>query len=305
VEDGEPAKHDLAGKPAKQAQGNRRDKNDGVDQPANDAEQAEAGHSAKRAVSTKRIEARDPAEQGEPIEPGKPNGPGKPGKPGEPAEPGKPIEPGKPGKPGKPAESIEPGKPGKPAEPAEPAESIEPGKPAEPIGPGEVRDPAERDEVDKLAEQWARSGMPPAAIARLELSKRVSRLALRHEQAMKTSLADLGLTYAEFDVLAALRRAAGPLRPSELTRSLFLTSGGTSNVLQRLTAAGYVEREANAADARSRWVRLTPAGESIVDKALITSTRVHEDLLAGIPDTTIRAAADALRDITRVTDRRH
>jgi DNA-binding MarR family transcriptional regulator len=278
VEDGEPAKHDLAGKPAKQAQGNRRDKNDGVDQPANDAEQAEAGHSAKRAVSTKRIEARDPAEQGEPIEPGKL---------------GKPIEQGKPGKPGKPAE------PGKPIEQGKPAE------PAESIGPGEVRDPAERDEVDKLAEQWARSGMPPAAIARLELSKRVSRLALRHEQAMKTSLADLGLTYAEFDVLAALRRAAGPLRPSELTRSLFLTSGGTSNVLQRLTAAGYVEREPNAADARSRWVRLTPAGESIVDKALITSTRVHEDLLAGIPDTTIRATADALRDITRVTDRRH
>jgi DNA-binding MarR family transcriptional regulator len=278
VEDGEPAKHEGAGKPAKQSQGSRRDKNDGVDQPANDAEQAEAGHSAKRAVSAKRIEARDPAEQGEPIEPGEP------AEQGEQGEQGEPIGPGKPGKP------IEQGKP------AEPAESI---------GPGEVRDPAERDEVDKLAEQWARSGMPPAAIARLELSKRVSRLALRHEQAMKTSLADLGLTYAEFDVLAALRRAAGPLRPSELTRSLFLTSGGTSNVLQRLTAAGYVEREANAADARSRWVRLTPAGESIVDKALITSTRVHEDLLAGIPDTTIRAAADALRDITKVTDRRH
>jgi DNA-binding MarR family transcriptional regulator len=161
------------------------------------------------------------------------------------------------------------------------------------------------DEVDRLATHWAASGVTPAAIARLELSKRVSRLALRHEQAMKPALAELGLTYAEFDVLAALYRADGPLRPSELTRALFLTSGGTSNVLQRLTAAGHVEREPNAADARGRWVRLTPAGEAVTDKALAVSARVHEDLLAGIPDATIRAAADALREITAVTDRRY
>jgi DNA-binding MarR family transcriptional regulator len=161
-----------------------------------------------------------------------------------------------------------------------------------------------QDEVDKLADQWRRSGMPPAAIARLELSKRISRLALRHEQAMKTALADLGLTYAEFDILAALRRANGRLRPSELTKSLFLTSGGTSNVLQRLTAAGYVEREPNPEDARSRWVHLTPTGQEITDKAMTTSTRVHEDLFAGIPDPTIRAAANALREITKTTDHR-
>ena len=161
------------------------------------------------------------------------------------------------------------------------------------------------DEVDRLAAGWAAAGMSPAAIARLELSKRVSRLALRHEHVMKAALAELGLTYADFDVLAALNRADGPLRPSELTRALFLTSGGTSNVLQRLTAAGYVERAPNAEDARGRWVRLTPAGEAITMKALAASAQVHEGLLAGIPDATIRTAADALRAITAVTDRRH
>jgi DNA-binding MarR family transcriptional regulator len=162
-----------------------------------------------------------------------------------------------------------------------------------------------RDEVDQLAGLWTAAGMPSAAIAQLELSKRVSRLALRHEHAMRSALSEVGLTYAEFDVLAALRRADGPLRPSELTRSLFLTSGGTSNVLQRLTAAGHVEREANAADARSRWVRLTHQGKDLTDKAMAISMRVHEDLLAGIPEPAIRAAADALREITAITDRRH
>jgi DNA-binding MarR family transcriptional regulator len=161
------------------------------------------------------------------------------------------------------------------------------------------------DEVDRLAELWTAQGVSPATIAQLELSKRVSRLALRHEQAMKAALSEVGLTYAEFDVLAALRRAGGPLRPSELTRLLFLTSGGTSNVLQRLTAAGHVEREANAEDARGRWVRLTPQGQALTDKAMAISIRVHEDLLAGIPEATIRTAADALREITAITDRRH
>jgi DNA-binding MarR family transcriptional regulator len=162
----------------------------------------------------------------------------------------------------------------------------------------------ERDVVDKLADHWTAAGMPPAAIARLELSKRASRFALRHEQAVKAALTDLGLTYAEFDVLATLRRTGTPLRPSELTKSLSLTSGGTSNVLQRLTTAGYVEREPNTKDARSRWVRLTPTGEQLTDKALTRSTNALEALLAGIPALKIRAAADALREITAITDHR-
>lgn len=162
-----------------------------------------------------------------------------------------------------------------------------------------------RDEVDKLADHWAAEDMAPEAIARFELSKRVSRLALRHEQAMKAGLAKVGLTYAEFDVLVALRRAGVAVRPSELTRSLFLTSGGTSNVLQRLTAAGYVAREANTEDARGRWVRLTQAGEAVTNKAMTVSAHVHEDLMAGIPPEAIRTAADALREITARTDRRH
>jgi DNA-binding MarR family transcriptional regulator len=141
-------------------------------------------------------------------------------------------------------------------------------------------------------------------VARLELSKRVSRLAVRHEQAMKAELAELGLTYAEFDVLAALVRAAGPLRPHELSQALFLTSGGTSNVLARLTAAGHVERTTDPADARGIRVTLTHPGRSIAEQAMAASIRVNADLLAGVPVDAIRAAADALRAVLAPLDRR-
>jgi DNA-binding MarR family transcriptional regulator len=158
-----------------------------------------------------------------------------------------------------------------------------------------------RDDVDGLAERWAADGMAPDAVARLALAKRVSRLSLVFEQAMKAALGDLGLTYAEFDVLAALRRAGGRLRPSELAKSLYLTSGGTSNVLQRLTAAGYVAREQNESDARSRWVHLTAEGTEITDKAMATSVEVHERTLAAVPAEAIHKAAEALRPITTQT----
>jgi DNA-binding MarR family transcriptional regulator len=161
-----------------------------------------------------------------------------------------------------------------------------------------------RDEVDDLAERWAAAGLSADAVARLSLSKRVSRLAVLVEQALKAELAALGLTYAEFDVLAALSRATGPLRPSELTKALFLTSGGTSNVLQRLTAAGYVAREPDESDARGRRVHLTPEGREVTQRAMALSVHVHDDVLAGIPTATIEKAADALREVVAVTDRR-
>lgn len=168
-----------------------------------------------------------------------------------------------------------------------------------------VRDEGTRDEIDALVPAWA-AELSPELVATLELSKRVSRIDALFEQAIRTELAALGLTYAEFDVLAALSRAGEPylLKPSELSRSLFLTSGGISNVLQRLTAAGYVERGANPGDGRSRFVRLTEKGCEVAKQALDASGRVHLEVMSGVPDEVVRSAADALREVLAITGRR-
>lgn len=163
-----------------------------------------------------------------------------------------------------------------------------------------------RDEVDGLVPGWQAAGLSPELIAALELDKRMARVHGLFEQAVRAELAELGLTYTEFDVLAALHRSGKPyrLKPSELTRSLFLTSGGTSNVLQRLTASGYVEREANPGDARSRWVQLTERGREIAETALAAAGRAHTEVMSGVPGEAVRQAADALREILRVVGRR-
>lgn len=167
-------------------------------------------------------------------------------------------------------------------------------------------DGGRRDEVDELAGAWRRDGLGEDVIAMLEVSKRASRIGALVQQALRGELAELGLTYAEFEVLTVLTRAGKPyrLRPSELTRSAFLTSGGTSNVLQRLQKAGYVEREANTGDARSRFVQLTPEGLRVTTLALDASARAHREAMAGVPAEAVRDAADALRDVLLVIGKR-
>jgi DNA-binding MarR family transcriptional regulator len=163
-----------------------------------------------------------------------------------------------------------------------------------------------RDEVDALVPAWERQGLPASAVTTLELGKRITRLGWLLEQAVRAELGELGLTYAEFEVLAALWRAGEPyrLKPSELTKSAFLTSGGTSNVLQRLQRAGYVERGADSGDGRSRWVRLTGEGRRVTAAGLAASGRAHEEVMAGVPEESLRRAADTLRDILAVVGRR-
>ncbi len=147
-----------------------------------------------------------------------------------------------------------------------------------------------RDEIDALAVGWTASGLTPAQVATLEVSKRIARLHDLIEQAIRAELAAFELTYAEFDVLAALYRVGPPyrLRPSELSRSLFLTSGGISNVLQRLTTAGHIDRAADPADGRSRWVELTGTGRKVAARALTVSVQVHDEIMSGLSEQTLR-----------------
>lgn len=168
-----------------------------------------------------------------------------------------------------------------------------------------MRDEGIRDEIDALVPAWE-AALPPDTVAALELGKRLARLSGMFEQAVRAELSELGLTYAEFDVLVALRRAGAPyrLKPSELSRSLFLTSGGISNVLQRLASAGHVERGATTGDGRSRWVQLTAEGHETTTKALDAAGRAHREVVADVPDETVRRAADALREVLAVTGRR-
>lgn len=101
----------------------------------------------------------------------------------------------------------------------------------------------------------------------------VGRLALVHAlgtRAIDAVFTEHGLRGGEFDVLAALRRAGEPytLTPSLLADRLMLTRAGMTSRLDRLEAAGLVERRLDAEDRRSFLVRPTARGLEVVDAAV-------------------------------------
>ena len=155
-----------------------------------------------------------------------------------------------------------------------------------------------RDVVDGLSAGWA-SVAPELASPELDLSRRAARTYGLLEEVLLAMLAPLGLTRAEFLVLSGLRSVGAPhqLRPTDLTARLLLSSGGTSNVLNRLTEAGLVERERDDNDGRSSLVRLTEAGLEAAEASMTEWGRAVADTYRAVAPETTRSASDALREV--------
>jgi DNA-binding MarR family transcriptional regulator len=101
------------------------------------------------------------------------------------------------------------------------------------------------------------------------------------EDTLAECLAPWGLTKAEYGVVSALRSVGAPyeLRPTDLTARLLLTSGGVSNILNRLDHAGPAERAGDSADGRCSWVKLTGTGVEIVGAALRAWSQAQTNIL--------------------------
>ncbi|KVN43491.1 MarR family transcriptional regulator [Burkholderia territorii] len=136
--------------------------------------------------------------------------------------------------------------------------------------------PGPEDHVDLVVAQW-RDERPELDVASMEVFGRLVRLAKHCERARTEALAPFGFKEGEFDVLATLRRAGAPyeLSPTQLYRSLMLSSGAITNRLMRLEQAGLVERIPNPQDGRGMAVRLTREGLALIDRAV----NVHVDTL--------------------------
>ncbi|MGK5531085.1 MarR family winged helix-turn-helix transcriptional regulator [Streptomyces sp. URMC 129] len=155
-----------------------------------------------------------------------------------------------------------------------------------------------KDPVDELIAAW-RAELPDVLGPAAELIKRVIALANELSAATRGVLPEFGLTTGEFDVLVTLRRVGAPyrLRPTELSSALLLSTGGTSNIVNRLTARGLVRREDDPADGRGTLIRLTAEGRRLAEAAVLANSAAHERVFADLPPHVLRTATDALRDV--------
>jgi DNA-binding MarR family transcriptional regulator len=112
--------------------------------------------------------------------------------------------------------------------------------------------------ADKTRE---RSAARPVSKQRLRLWLRLLRATRGIESELRERLRkEFDVTLPQFDVMAALARKEDGMSMTELSRSLMVSNGNVTGIIDRLTAEKLVLRQAPANDRRSYIVRLTPKG---------------------------------------------
>lgn len=131
--------------------------------------------------------------------------------------------------------------------------------------------------------QW-RSELPDLDTSGMAILGRMRLITLVLRPRIEAVFARYGLDAGEFDVLATLLRAGSPyrLRPTELYRSLLISSGGLTDRLARLTKASLVARIPSPDDARSQLVELTTNGRELAERAFREDMDLEAQCLKGL-----------------------
>jgi DNA-binding MarR family transcriptional regulator len=108
-----------------------------------------------------------------------------------------------------------------------------------------------------------------------------------------------GISFGEYLVLAALRRAGPPFRmnPTRLFNAVILSSGAMTNRLDHLEEMGLVERQPDPNDRRGRLVALTDRGRELVDSAVASHLDNEHRLLGSLDGREREQLAGLLRKL--------
>jgi MarR family 2-MHQ and catechol resistance regulon transcriptional repressor len=105
-----------------------------------------------------------------------------------------------------------------------------------------------------------------------------------------------GLTLAEFGVLEALYHK-GPMLLGEVQRSLLVSSGGVTYLVDRLEHRGLVRRDRCPEDRRARYAVLTEEGEAFVREAFPRHAAAVRAAMAGLTPEEQETARTLLRTL--------
>jgi DNA-binding MarR family transcriptional regulator len=132
----------------------------------------------------------------------------------------------------------------------------------------------QRDHVAAILDAW-QAERPSLDVSPVAIFGRITRIERHQAAAVREVWRRHQIDSGEYDVLAALSRS-GPgyrLTPTELYRSVLVSSATMTERLDRLERRGLVARQRAGRDRRSVLVELTPRGRAVFDRA-------HPDLLA-------------------------
>jgi DNA-binding MarR family transcriptional regulator len=118
-------------------------------------------------------------------------------------------------------------------------------------------------------------------------------------QVMDAHFDQFGISGAQWGVLRALHRARqeglNDLRPTDVSARLLVRPPTVTAIIGRLVRTGLVERIASRADLRTRPLRLTPAGEALIEKGLNGHDAQIRSVMGGLPGPQLRQMAAMLQ----------
>lgn len=153
----------------------------------------------------------------------------------------------------------------------------------------------QRDHIDRWLES-IRSELPSDLDLTVEgIVDRIGGISRRISKALDETLAEHGLTNADYKLLGSLRWAGEPYQRSagDLARIADLSSGAMTNRLDQLENAGLVRRLRDPDDRRGVLVEPTEKGKQLWEKAIAVQAR-KEQLIAAALNERERAQLNTL-----------
>lgn len=103
-----------------------------------------------------------------------------------------------------------------------------------------------------------------------------------------------GISIAEFDALSAVAWGEGDITPKRVAEVTNLSTGAMTAMLDRLAAAGLLQRNPHPTDRRSLVIDLTPAGEELVGEIYRSYVHAFDSVAVGRTPSEMRALIDSL-----------
>jgi len=139
------------------------------------------------------------------------------------------------------------------------------------------------DIIDSLISDWKKE-RPELDVQAMHIVGRILTLGKTLERRASLSLSDCGIHYTDLDVLATIRRSGAPyeLSPKELMKSVLITSGAMTALLDRLTKLELIYRSPDAVDGRIKRAGLTKKGIQLIDNAIEIRFEEATNSIAGL-----------------------
>jgi DNA-binding MarR family transcriptional regulator len=109
-------------------------------------------------------------------------------------------------------------------------------------------------------------------------------------------LGAIGLTRAQWQALGNLRRM-GPMTQAALAEIMEVETATIARLIDRLEAAGWIARKAEAQDRRVKLVTMTDKATAIMDEVGVIGQKLRDDMLVDLSPSELEALIGTLATI--------